>query len=458
MEKSLSKSEISCLRAKGIEVTGFIGSGASGNVFAIAPYKGNDGLCIKYFYDYAKKTVEKEYERYRKLYYTEPGMFCRVFDLIWIEVPDDQFPGKPHHAAAMVMERLRPLDMLNQPLSTILKVLFDVLVCISFMHIIGIMHRDTKPENILYNDRTGTFTLIDFGIAYESKGTFTEPKCIGTFYYLSPESLKGCYSQRSELYSLGMVISEMLVGKEFDVPEEGELKEIAEKVYQIKKERNPLDETKFECPGLIRIVNKLTCFNREDRYQDYRAALKDVINLLKSCKGISISKEVRPAAKVMLFAVNELYRLGMSTSEVSEIVGQKRFNDTRVVVFSVSDRLYLKTNQDKTKELFAPDKPSGFLRELNAQIERVEALYKDCHFHPEIQLCIVGVSNKIKRHRNLFFRGKMPAICPVRQITVDDTVVDFESMGIDNTAIVNYPYALKQFLSENKFSDSLYKE
>lgn len=124
MEKSLSKAEITCLLSKDIKVTEFLGSGASGDVFAIAPYKGNKDLCIKYFYDFPHKAVEKEYERYRKLYYTEPGAFCRVFDLVWIEFPMFSFLSKKYHAAAMVMERLKPLDELNKSLSDTLKVLF----------------------------------------------------------------------------------------------------------------------------------------------------------------------------------------------------------------------------------------------------------------------------------------------------------------------------------------------
>ena len=71
MEKTLSKAEITRLSEKGIEVTEYIGSGASSDVFAIAPYKGNERLCIKYFYDCSHKAVEKEYERYRKLYLME---------------------------------------------------------------------------------------------------------------------------------------------------------------------------------------------------------------------------------------------------------------------------------------------------------------------------------------------------------------------------------------------------
>lgn len=60
MEKTLSKAKITRLSEKGIEVTEYIGSGASSDVFAIAPYKGNERLCMKYFYDIIVKESPEE--------------------------------------------------------------------------------------------------------------------------------------------------------------------------------------------------------------------------------------------------------------------------------------------------------------------------------------------------------------------------------------------------------------
>ncbi|MEE0874801.1 MAG: hypothetical protein UIH27_15210 [Ruminococcus sp.] len=453
MEKSLSKAEITCLLSKGINVTEFLGSGASGDVFAIAPYKGNEGLCMKYYYDFPHKAVEKEYERYRRLYYTEPSMFCRVFDLVWIDIPDEQFPDKNHHAAAMVMERLKPLDMSNQSINHIIKVLFDGLACLGYMHIIGIMHRDPKPDDIMYCERTGTYILIDYGISYESKGTFTEPKCTGTFYYLSPEGLRGVCSKRSDLFELGMVIREMLVGREFEVPD-GEAKEVAEELYQIKKGLQPLNEAEFECPELIRIVNKLTRFDREERYHDYRAAMKDVIALLKSSNEIDLSKETRPSDRVLLIVVNDLYRAGMRVEEVSEIVKQKHLSGMRVIVFPVSDRLYMTADQNNKPKLFTPDKPSPFIKALNEQNERIVGLYKDYHFNPDIQLCVVGVSYKNQKRKHPCVRKKTPDICFTEQIMVDDTLADFGAMGIGSVALINKPDVLKKYLSDYRLSDT----
>ncbi len=64
MNRALSETETSRLMQNGIEVTEHLGSGTSSEVFAIAPYKGVDNLCIKYYYDYPHKTIQKEYERW----------------------------------------------------------------------------------------------------------------------------------------------------------------------------------------------------------------------------------------------------------------------------------------------------------------------------------------------------------------------------------------------------------
>ena len=254
-----------------------------------------------------------------------------------------------------------------------------------------------------------------------------------------------------------MVIREMLVGREFEVPV-GEAKEVAEELYQIKKGLQPLNEADFECPELIRIVNKLTRFDRDERYPDYRAAMKDVIALLKSSNEFGLSKETRPSDRVLLIAVNELYRSGMSVAEVSEIVRQKRLNDVRVIVFPVSDRLYRTADHNNKPQLFTPDKPSPFIKTLNEQNERIIALYQDYRFRPDIQLCIVGVSNKNPKRKYPWLRRKAPDICLTEQIMVNDTLVDFGAMGIGSVVFINKPDSLKQHLSDYKLSATSNKE
>lgn len=97
----------------------------------------------------------------------------------------------------------------------------QILQALQFAHEHHVIHRDIKPHNIIINGR-GRVKVTDFGIARAgSSSRMTETgSIIGTAQYLSPEQAKGrVVEQGSDLYSLGVVLYEMLTGR---VPFEGE--------------------------------------------------------------------------------------------------------------------------------------------------------------------------------------------------------------------------------------------
>lgn len=109
-------------------------------------------------------------------------------------------------------------DLMNRGLTVpqILDVVTDVARALHYAHDKGVVHRDVKPSNILYK-ADGTVVLADFGIAKAMDTTSTATMAgasIGTPDYMSPEQARGePVDGRSDLYALGVMFYELLIGR-----------------------------------------------------------------------------------------------------------------------------------------------------------------------------------------------------------------------------------------------------
>lgn len=192
------------------------------------------------------------------------------------ELPD----GSPY----LVVQRLRGESLgtrLNSgplPVHEAVDITRQVLRALTALSKLGITHRDVKPDNLVFDlrpDGSRVLKLVDFGIAVLAEGEGPNDgsgELAGTPHYMSPEQLRGeAIDARSDLYSVGVTLYEMLTGR---TPHRGDsLNEIA--AATLYESITPVRALRPECPeALEQIVMRALARDPQERFPHARAMLK----------------------------------------------------------------------------------------------------------------------------------------------------------------------------------------
>jgi serine/threonine-protein kinase len=263
------------------EIVGELGQGAMGVV-----YKATDPLIDRIV---AIKTItlslaQEEREEYEARFYQEAKAAGRLSHPNIVTIFDVGRSGDIAYIAMEFLQGRELRDILNDekllPVDQVLDIVAQVALGLAYAHEHGIIHRDVKPSNIMVL-RDGHAKITDFGIARMASASVRTQTgmVLGSPKYMSPEQVMGKLTdQRSDIFSLGVMLYEMLTGQP---PFTGE--NVNAIMYQTLNAIPPSPSSMNPAvPDMLNfIVAKALAKDLENRYQNAR----DLANDLRACRG-----------------------------------------------------------------------------------------------------------------------------------------------------------------------------
>src|SRR5690348_5258890 len=231
-------------------------------------------------------------------------------------------------------ERIRRSGRL--PITEAVAYAIEIARALGTAHARHIVHRDVKPQNVMI-DEEGSAKVTDFGIArtLDEEGLTADGRVLGTTDYVSPEQALGRpVTGQSDLYSLGIVLYEMLTG---EVPFKGEnqvavaMKHVREQIPDVQYKRPEVSS------ALAAVVDAATAKRIEDRYADDAELIADLEDALAI----------------------ETARAGSATGEVTSVLRTLPSQTRRRIPFRIRHRGRVRRGHQRAPDAALPDPAPG---------------------------------------------------------------------------------------------------
>jgi TolB-like protein/Flp pilus assembly protein TadD/predicted Ser/Thr protein kinase len=286
------------------EVIEELGRGGMGRVYRVFDKKIGEEVALKLLKPEIasdERTIERFRNELRLARKIAHRNVCRMYDL------SEEYGAHYITMEYVPGENLKGMIRMTRQLSATQAVFIAKQVCegLAEAHRLGVVHRDLKPQNIII-DREGNARIMDFGIARSTKdrGITGVGVMIGTPEYMPPEQVEGKEAdQRSDIYSLGVIMYEMVTGR---LPFEGDS---SLSISLKHKTERPLDPRKFNAQvpeALSRVILKCLEKDMERRFQDSQELFSE---LSKIEEGISTVERFIPKGKTAVTeGIKEAFR------------------------------------------------------------------------------------------------------------------------------------------------------